>query len=147
MLHRMPWWGWIVVGAVLLVAELTVDSAFYLAIFGLAAVLVGVGGLLEWTGPMWTQWAIFAALSVALLVGLRGRIHSWVRAPVGTEPKAIVGEFATVLEAIAPGEMGRAELRGANWSARNSGGSELSAGQRVRVQRVDGIVLELSGEG
>ena len=39
----MPWWGWMAVGALLLVAELTfVDLEFYLVFLGLSALITGM---------------------------------------------------------------------------------------------------------
>ena len=44
----MPWWGWMIFGALLLGAELLgVDAGFYLVFIGLAAALTG---LLELAG-------------------------------------------------------------------------------------------------
>ena len=46
----MPWWGWVTVGVLLLVAEATViDLQCYLVFLGLSALLAGVeilGGML-----------------------------------------------------------------------------------------------------
>ena len=40
----MPWWGWIVVGVVLLAAELlAIEAQFYLVLLGVAALLTGLG--------------------------------------------------------------------------------------------------------
>jgi membrane protein implicated in regulation of membrane protease activity len=142
----MPWWGWIVIGALLLGAEAFVDSQFYLAIFGAAAVLVGAAGLAGLSGPVWLQWALFGALSIALLVGFRRRLYQRVRSVAAEGYQALVGETATAREPIAAGALGRAELRGALWSARNVGPAPLAAGQRARVARVDGLTLELQGE-
>jgi membrane protein implicated in regulation of membrane protease activity len=39
--------------------------------------------------------------------------------------------------------MGQVELRGSVWSARNSGDATLAAGQRARVESVDGLILSV----
>ena len=41
----MPWWGWVVVGAALLGAEIVVPTDFYLVFLGLSALAVGLVGL------------------------------------------------------------------------------------------------------
>ena len=42
----MPWWGWLVVGALLLGVEMfVIDAQFYLVFLGVAAALVGLLGL------------------------------------------------------------------------------------------------------
>jgi membrane protein implicated in regulation of membrane protease activity len=48
--------------------------------------------------------------------------------------------------AIEPGGMGRAELRGGSWSARNDGTSRIEAGARCRVTRVDGLMIGIQPE-
>ena len=59
---------------------------------------------------------------------------------------SLVGEIAITLEVIQPGAIGRAELRGSSWSARNLHSAELARGQRCRVERVDGLMLFLLPE-
>ena len=42
----MTWWGWLIIGAILLGAELlAVDAQFYLVFLGLSAALVGLAGM------------------------------------------------------------------------------------------------------
>ncbi len=55
-------------------------------------------------------------------------------------------EAAVVLEEVAPGGVGKAELRGTSWSARTAGAAALARGQRCRVERVEGLTLWLRAE-
>jgi hypothetical protein len=139
----MPWWGWVVVGVVLLGGEVIADAQFYLVFLGLAAVAVGALGAFGLSGGLAMQWAIFGVLSVVLLVGFRARVYGRLR---GTSPpghETIVGEIATVQQEIAPGAIGRAELRGSGWSARNVGSEPLAQGQRAVVVRTEGLMLDV----
>ena len=61
----MPWWGWVVVGAVLLGSELFVTADFYLVFLGIAALAVGLAALAGWPEVPWQQWALFAVLVAA----------------------------------------------------------------------------------
>lgn len=140
----MSWWLWIVLGVALLVVEVTVDAAFWLLFIGIAAVIVGLGGWLGLTGPPAVQWLLFAVLSLALLYTLRGRLRALVLQRKGGPVEAVVGEEAVAITAIAAGASGKASLRGAEWNARNTGASDIPQGARVRVSRVDRLVLELS---
>ena len=143
----MPWWGWIVVGAALLAAEmLAIDTGFYLAIFGVAALLVGLGAALGLTGPFWGEWAIFAVLSIALLLGVRRPLQRRLRGGPLPGYESLVGEVATVSEEIEPGGVGRAQLRGADWTAHNTGESTLGPGARARVERVRNLVIDVQAE-
>ena len=54
----MPWWGWLVIGAMLLGAEIIVTTDFYLAVLGVAALSVGLVSALGLETP-WMQWALF----------------------------------------------------------------------------------------
>jgi len=139
----MPWWGWIVVGGVLLGAELfVVPTDFFLVFLGLAAILVG--------GVVWiasgvsvsAQWALFAVLAVVLLVGSRRRLRARL---AGAAPPRVddtlVGERGVAHAAIAAGAEGRIELRGTTWTARNVGEVAIEPKSSVRVERVEGLTL------
>ena len=140
----MSWWLWIVLGVAFLVAEVTVDAAFWLLFIGIGAVVVGLGGFFGLTGPPVAQWLVFAGLSLVLLYFLRGRLRALVMRRQGGPVEAVIGEEATVVSAMAAGAAGKAMLRGAEWDARNVGSSEIAQGARVRVARVDQLVLELT---
>jgi len=140
----MPWWGWFAIGVVLLGAELMlIDAAFYLVFLGLAALLVGLLGAAQLSGPPAVQWAIFAGLSLVLLVGSRRRVYGVVRGTEAPGHRGLVGELAVAQEPIAPGRQGRAELHGTVWSARNVGNAPLEPGQPARVEAVEGLVLRI----
>lgn len=140
----MTWWLWIVLGAALLVVEVTVDAAFWLLFIGLSAVIVGFGGFFGLTGGPVAQWLVFAGLSLVLLYFVRGRLRAFVMQRKGGSVEAVVGEEATAVSAIPSGAVGKAMLRGAEWDARNVGSSDIDHGERVRVARVNQLVLELS---
>lgn len=140
----MAWWGWITLGGLLLIAELVAGGALYLLFVGIAAILVGILVLLAGELPIWAHWLIFAVLALALLVGLRRHAHERINRSGGFE--AIAGEHALVIDEIAPSAYGQVSLRGAKWAARNIGQSTLTDGQRVRVERVDGLTLEIRAE-
>jgi hypothetical protein len=142
----MPWWGWIVVGAVLLGAELfIIPTDFFLVFLGASAFAVGLIGFVGIELPQWAQWATFAVLAGLLLVFFRG----WLRA---RWPKAarvddtLVGEIAVTREPLAAGANGQIEMRGATWSARNEGDVALAPGDRARVERVEGLTLHVRRE-
>lgn len=140
----MSWWLWIVFGVVLLVAEVSVDAAFWLLFIGLSALIVGFGGLFGLTGGPVAQWLLFAGLSLVLLYFVRGRLRAVAMRRKGAPVKAVVGEDAIAVSAMAAGALGKATLRGAEWDARNVGSSEIPRGARVRVARVNQLVLELT---
>jgi membrane protein implicated in regulation of membrane protease activity len=139
----MPWYCWIVVGALLLAAELFVIPAdFFLVFLGLSAIAVGALAWLELGIGASAQWALFAALAAAALVAFRRRLSARAASTVPTRvDDTLVGERGVASEALPAGAAGRVELRGVPWSARNAGSTDLAAGAAVRVQRVDGLTL------
>ncbi len=143
----MPWWGWIVVGAVLLGSELFVPTDFYLVFLGISALLVGALELAGLGAPVWAQWLLFAAFSVASLVLARQQLSARFRDQRGLDvDPTLVGEVAIVRERIDPGATGRAELRGSSWTARNAGEAPLEEGTRTRVERVEGLLIHVRRE-
>jgi regulator of protease activity HflC (stomatin/prohibitin superfamily)/membrane protein implicated in regulation of membrane protease activity len=119
------WWGWIVVGALLLSAELFVPTDFFLVFLGVAALLVGGVGLVGFALPVWGQWLLFAALSLLLLVTVRGHIKRRMPAGDSRADDTLVGEVALIREHLEAGATGTAELRGARWTARNADATAL----------------------
>ena len=143
----MPWWGWIIFGVVLLGAELlAIEAQFYLVLLGVAALLTGLGVAIGLPGQAYAEWALFAVLAVVLMFGVRRQLYGRL---VGSPPpmyEAVVGEVATVAETIEPGALGRARLRGTDWTARNVGRTPLTAGQRARIERIENLVVDLHAE-
>jgi len=142
----MVWWAWIVVGALLLSSELLVATDFFLVFLGVAALAVGGVGLAGIALPVWGQWLLYAVLSLVLLVGVRRHIK---RRQPEDDPRGVdtlVGEIAVVQERLAPGAVGRVELRGSQWNARNLDAAALESGARARVERVEGLVLHVRRE-
>lgn len=139
----MPWWAWILLGLILLGLELMVGT-FYLLFLGLAAVVVGLIGVFGFDGPLWLEWLLFTGLSVGLVLMLRRpllgkfRIQSELR-----DIDSLTGEAAVASEPIAPGDLGKVEMRGTSWNARNVGETPLAAGQRCRVEEVQGLLLSV----
>ena len=57
----MPWWGWLVMAAMLLAFELfVIDAQFYLVFLGVSAALVGLIGLVDGSILPWQHWLAFA---------------------------------------------------------------------------------------
>ncbi len=140
----MPWWGWIVIGVMLLGSEIIVTTDFYLAILGAAALSVGLIAALG-LETAWMQWALFASLSVVYVVGIRKRLADR-RQRDAPEKALLEGEVAVLQEDIGPGATGAAELRGSRWSALNKGRTLLEAGTRVRVEKTEGLTLHVRSE-
>jgi len=139
----MPWWIWLAIGVALLIIEIAIQTEFWMAVLGSAALLVGLAVGLGMGGPLWAQWALFGVLSVVLAVSIRRRIHQkFVANAPGLEPD-LLGDRVPVASEIPAGGTGEVLLRGSTWRVRNVGSAPLPAGSTAIVERVDGLTLEL----
>jgi inner membrane protein len=145
-IRGMDWWMWIAGGLALVVAELATPSGFFIIFFGLSALTVGLLTGLNVVGAAWAQWLLFSALTVAYILVFRRRLESKVRMPPASNVDSLVGVLAIVQERLLPGVVGRVEVRGSTWSARNTSSVTLDAGQRARVTAVDGLTLAVIPE-
>jgi membrane protein implicated in regulation of membrane protease activity len=144
----MQWWHWAVLGLVLGLLELATPGGFFILFFGVGALLVSVLSLAGVAGPLWVQWVTFGALSILTLFFFRDPLLRRMRASEHTGlVDSLTADIAVAKEDIAPGAVGRAELRGTAWSALNIGAGALHRGQRWSVHRVDGLTLHITAEG
>src|SRR5262249_29715509 len=144
----MTWWLWVFVGLALLALEILTPGGFVALFFGAAAIVVGaLGGAGVSTGG-WLGFLLFSVLSVASLLLFRGPLlRRMAPQPAGgVRVDSLVGESATCVEDVAPGALGKVELRGTSWTARNDGPATLRRGERTRVVRVEGLTLWIRAE-
>ena len=139
----MPWWGWLVAGALLLGVEMFVlDAQFYLVFLGVAAAIVGFFGLAGVAMPQWAQWLMFAALALITMVAFRRRVYELVRGRTGSvEERLTVGDRVTIPTRLAPGQTCRVDYRGSSWSARNVGPASIEGGREAVIASIDGLTL------
>jgi inner membrane protein len=144
----MIWWYWMLLGIVLLGAEMLTPGGFYILFFGLAALIVGSVTGLGFTEEEWIQWLLFSGLAIISLLVFRGPLMAWIKTRDKELPivDTMVGESAVLIEDLIPGGTGKAELRGSMWTAHNDGPALLKKGQRCKVSRVDGLTLWISAE-
>ena len=140
----MAWWGWCIFGVVLFGLELlAVDAQFYLVFAGLAAVVVGLLGLVGVDIPIWAQWLSFAVLSVVAMFTLRKPIYAqFMNKPLG-QIATDVDQRIVLTEELAPGKSCRIEYRGSGWTAVNVGDRVIASGSAARIDAVDGLTLRV----
>ena len=144
----MQWWHWLALGLILVALEMAASGGFYVIFFGIAALAIGGLRLFDVAGPAWFQVLLFSVMSVGSLLLFRSPIMRWMHLDKpGDDVDSLVGEIAVPLEDIAPGAVGRAELRGTVWSARNAARTPVARGARCTVVRVDRLMLFLEPEG
>jgi membrane protein implicated in regulation of membrane protease activity len=147
----MLWWHWSILGLVLIGMEiLTLGGLgnFYFLFFGVAALMVSVLAWLSLTEAAWLQWFFFVLFGIISLFALRkplqgtGLLKGKNEVPVDS----MVGEFATVLENLEAQRIGKVELHGSSWTARNAGTSTIGKGSQAKVIRVEGLTLWIQAD-
>lgn len=139
-------WNWMVLGFLLLAAEILVPGVFLLWI-GIAAVLTGALSLQLWSFAFWTwhiQVLVFLALAMASVwIGKKlvdAREDRETDEPLLNRPvEQLIGRTASLDEAIREGR-GRIRLGDTIWRVT---GPDLPAGTRVRVVAAKGSDLHV----
>lgn len=144
----MTWWIWMVLGLGLAAVEILTPGGFFVIFFGVAAILVGVISGLGLAGPPWFEWLLFSAIAIVSLLLFREPLLRRIeRSQRKDTVDLLEGETAVALEEIAAGSIGKAELRGSSWSARNESERAIHKGERCRVHKVEGLMLSVRPEG
>jgi len=147
----MLWWHWSILGLSLVGIEiLTLGGLgnFYFLFFGVAALMVSG---LTWSGLIeaaWLQWFLFAIFGITSFIVLKNSLQGKGRTSKENEMPvdSMVGEIAKVLEPLEPQALGKVELRGSTWNARNAGENILEKDSIAKIVRVDGLTLWIQAE-
>ena len=143
----MEWWIWILLGLLLVLAELVTPGGFYFMFFGIGAVVVGVLAGFAAAGSLWFQFILFSILSLVTLWLFREKLLQLTEGVAVQNVDSLIGETAVASDQIAVNGIGKAEMRGTSWSARNVGDQPLKRGERAKVERVEGLTLIVRPEG
>ena len=133
---------WLVLGIVLMLAELLVPGLVVI-FFGMAAILVGglaaLGIVQAWT----TGIAVWAVGSLAMVLGLRSGAQRLLpgesdRGATDEDVEAF-GEVVEVVEEVGPFESGRIRFRDVTWAAQTIEG-RIPAGTKARIVARDNLI-------
>jgi membrane protein implicated in regulation of membrane protease activity len=140
----MSWWSWVIVGSLLLVAELfAVDAQLYLILVGVGAISVGLAQLIGIDLSAWEQWVLFTVASILLMLTVRRQVHEKMRGRAPGVDDNVVGSTVRIPQELAPGKSCRADFRGSSWTAINIDDEPIPACARARIAVVDGLTLHV----
>ncbi|MGI9261552.1 MAG: NfeD family protein, partial [Woeseiaceae bacterium] len=143
----MTWWGWMILGVVILGAELfAIDAQFFLVFIGVSAAFVGLTQWLGITMPEWGQWTLFAALSLISMFTFRKTLYEKIRGGVEGFKDSVAGESLTIATDVEPGKEARTQYRGTGWTVRNVGSSKIEAGSKAVIVKSEGLTLHVSAD-
>ena len=140
----VTWWAWLIAGLILMVAELLLPTGFFLFFFGIGSVATAVLASTGLLASFVSQGLAFISISLVCVALLRKPLLAKFHFRNRPQPvDSLVGETAKALETIAPQAIGKVELRGASWSALNTGTAPISADVRCRVENIEGLTLHV----
>jgi membrane protein implicated in regulation of membrane protease activity len=145
-MDNLIWILWCVLGAVLIVAEMF-TTGFVLLWFGIGALAAGFAGMVG-IDSLIIQFLIFAVVSIGLTAASRTIfVNYFSREKTGDSLRSGVdslpGKIGTVVSS-SRGAMqeGAVKVFGSTWTAYPARGeSALEAGERVRVESVEGASI------
>jgi len=145
-MDNLIWILWCVLGLILIVAEVF-SSGFVLLWFGIGALAAAFAGLIG-ISNLGLQFLIFAGVSIALTAASRTIfLNYFSREKTGdslrTGADALPGKIGIVVSSSRGGlKEGAVKVLGSTWTAFPAEGEEpLEAGERVRVERMEGASL------
>jgi membrane protein implicated in regulation of membrane protease activity len=136
---------WVIVGAVMLIAELLSVSFVFL--------FLSIGGFvtafLTWAGVTPTinaQLLCFSIVSVASMLALRKPLQAFAkkRNNKTLEYSEYLGDKVNVIQPIPAHGEGKVFYRGTEWIALSENGEAIAAGKSVIIKQLDGIKLIVS---
>jgi membrane protein implicated in regulation of membrane protease activity len=98
----------------------------------------------KWGGVLTKKYTFTHGINIMLKNPLQGKGKTSTENEVLVD--SMVGEIATVLEALAPQALGKVEHRGSTWNARNAGTDVLEKDTIAKIVRVDGLTLWIQAE-
>ena len=140
-------WSWMVLGLVLLIAEIVIPGVFFLWV-GIAAIVTGAAVIvLAMTGLPYPSWQVqvLAFLALSFVTVMIGRKVSTGKAgatdALPGRLAGMVGTVATLAEPIVDGK-GRVKIGDTQWQAVAE--EDLPSGTRVRVVSAESTSLRLA---
>lgn len=140
------WIAWIILGLILIVAEVF-SSGFVLLWFGIGALAAAFAGIVG-IDSLAIQFLIFAVISVGLTAASRTIfVNYFSREKTGdslrTGMDSLPGKIGTVVSSSRGAlNEGAVKVFGSTWTAYPAEGEEpLEAGERVQVEKMEGASL------
>lgn len=131
----------LVLGIALIIAEIILPTVGVLGVLGIAAVIVSALVIHSAAVPgMEIVFPLVAGLAVVggvVVIGTGWLARKSMKQPVVTGTQGMIGAQAQAIDSFS--DKGTVQYGGERWKARTK--APVSAGQSVRIVRVDGLVL------
>ena len=141
------WLMWTLVCVAALILEVS-SGTFYLICFAIGAVGAIVFSLMD--APLWLQVLVFSLVSAISVFCIRPLLLKYLH-PVQKERRsnvsALVGRQGKVIEAISAEKPGYVRVDGDEWRAVSCDSCDILNGERVRVVKMDSLVVTVERVG
>ena len=129
------WFALMVFFIFLEVSTVALVSTWF-AVGSLGAMIAAICG-----GPVWLQCVLFFVISLVLLLLLRRVLRKYFTPRlVKTNVDSVIGMEGLVMAKIDNAyASGQVKLGGMEWSARSTSGEVIEPGERIRVDRIEGV--------
>lgn len=141
------WLIWIIISILCLILELS-SGDFFILCFAIgaavSAILAGCGASLT------VQIILFAVVSALSLLLVRPALIKKLHKPHRerlSNAEAMIGKTGRVSETIEAGGYGRVAVDGDDWKAVSANGEAIEAGTRVRIVKMDSIIVTVKPIG
>lgn len=130
---------WFVIMAVFLIVEAACPFHLVSIWFAAGALVSMIISMLG--GELWLQIIAFCIVSGALLAGLWPFIRKFLNPHLtATNVDSVIGTEGIVTADIDNlNAVGQVKLGGMEWTARSTSGDKITAGTRIRVDRIEGV--------
>ena len=135
------WLIWVIISIVCLILELS-SGDFFILCFAIgaaaSAIIAGCGASLTW------QIIIFAVVSALSLLLVRPALIKKLHKPHRerlSNAEAMIGKEGRVSEPIVTNGYGRVAVDGDDWKALSADGSAIDKDTRVRIVKMDSIIV------
>jgi membrane protein implicated in regulation of membrane protease activity len=132
---------WLILGVLLLIAEL-MSVSFFFAFLSIGALLTALLSWLNITTTLNMQLLAFSVISIGSLLFLRKPLQKvFLKNGKTVEYNEYVGDKATVVTAIPANGEGKVFYRGTEWAAKSDTGQAIDESSIVIIRELDGIKL------
>ncbi|MBF1434239.1 MAG: NfeD family protein [Prevotella nanceiensis] len=146
-LNNNLWLFWLFIGLVCLITEMTLGT-FFVFCLAIGAFLAIIFSLLSC--PFWFQIVAFAVLSVVSIFFVRPVMIRFLHKEHNerlSNVDALIGRVGVVIEDIKGELNGYVKIDGDEWRAVSCDNSDILNGERVRVVKMDGLVVTVERVG
>lgn len=134
------WQLWALVSLLCLILELT-SGDFFIMCFSLGAIPALIASLFDTSFT--AQIIIFAVCSALCIFFVRPIALKYLHKNDErlSNAEALIGREGRVTQTIEAGDYGRVAVDGDDWKARSATGERIAKGTRVRIVKLDSIII------